>query len=203
MESLSFISEAPSWSKLESSEAASYPCLNCYSETLTDYYSHCVLSTNRSQVLQHQSPPSNFYNFNSQNRIWLSNMQYPIQHGKIWIEKRNRENWIKNLKGVNDLLVYIYLDCRKIRDIVLDEGFAAGEDDWSSGTVSTPFIILIPKISQGEVFNPLFIDMLPWLVRLQMKLCIHKKIKEKINFKNANFKTPELRLQRKTWSSSY
>lgn len=62
---------------------------------------------------------------------------------------------------MNDLLVYIYLDGRKIRDTVLDEGFAAGEDDWSSGTVSTPFIILIPRISQGEVFNPLFIDMLP------------------------------------------
>lgn len=52
------------------------------------------------------------------------------------------------------------LDCREIRNIILNKGLAVVDGDGNTGTVSAPFIVRIPEIGEGEIFNLLS---LPWM----------------------------------------
>lgn len=52
------------------------------------------------------------------------------------------------------------LDSGEIRDIVLNERFAVGEMNRDTSSISAPFIVAIPEITQPEKLD---IFSLPWM----------------------------------------
>lgn len=60
----------------------------------------------------------------------------------------------------------IDLNCRKIRHIILDQCFSIVQTDGNTCSISTPFIIAIPKITQSKEFNFLSFPWMPEPIKI-------------------------------------
>lgn len=49
--------------------------------------------------------------------------------------------------------VFVYLQCRQVRDVVLQEGLSGRKSDGNTSTVSAPFVERVPQITKCEERN--------------------------------------------------
>jgi len=70
-------------------------------------------------------------------------------------------NKIKRSKIPEVIIAGKYLNCREVRNIVLDKCLLIFNVDWNSNSIGTPFIETIPEITQSEIFNCFSITWIP------------------------------------------
>ena len=72
------------------------------------------------------------------------------------------------------------LDCREIRNVVLNKGLAVVDGDGNASAVGAPFVVTIPEIGEGEIFNPLSLPWMPQTIQIP-NLTLRKRSKDWIN----------------------
>jgi len=65
------------------------------------------------------------------------------------------------------------LDCREVRNIVLDQCLTGFRDNGDTCTVCAPLVETIPKISQPKILNALALQRIPQRIKV-LDLCLPK-----------------------------
>lgn len=70
-----------------------------------------------------------------------------------------------------------YLNCGKVRNIVLNKCLLIGQGNGNSSSVSTPFVEPIPEIAQSEVLNRFSLPGVPQTVKVSNLVLSEKQTK--------------------------